>query len=195
MTNNLATFAICTLTTLLIAPAVSPAQSIRAAQTVPVHLAAAKSSPAQIYAKLFSSQENEVISAAEAMPADKYDFKPTKGTFEGVRTFGQQLTHIAATQYYYFGNFGVQGGVDSDAIDKLTRKDDIVQALRNSYAFAQQAIDTITVENAFEPLSGEHKATRAGLVATTLAHTNDHYGQVVVYLRMNGIVPPASRKP
>jgi uncharacterized damage-inducible protein DinB len=189
------TLAICTLTTLLIAPVLSPAQSIPPAQTAPVRLAAAKSSPAQIYAKLFSGQENEVISAAEAMPADKYDFKPTKGTFEGVRTFGQQLTHIAATQYYYFGNFGVTGGVDSDAIDKLAKKDDIIQALRNSYAFAQQAIDTITVENAFEPLGGEHKATRAGLVATTLAHTNDHYGQLVVYLRMNGIVPPASRKP
>jgi uncharacterized damage-inducible protein DinB len=189
------TLAICTLTTLLIAPALSPAQSIPPAQTAPVRLAAAKSSPAQIYAKLFSGQENEVISAAEAMPADKYDFKPTKGTFEGVRTFAQQLTHIAASQYYFFGNFGVQGGVDPDAIDKLTKKDDVIQALRNSYAFAQQAIDTITVENAFEPLGGEHKATRAGLVATTLAHTNDHYGQLVVYLRMNGIVPPASRKP
>jgi uncharacterized damage-inducible protein DinB len=195
MRNNRATLALCTLTTLLIAPAVSPAQSIPAAQTVPVHLATANSSPAQIYAKLFSSQEDEVISAAEAMPADKYDFKPTKGTFEGVRTFAQQLTHIAGSQYYFFGNFGVKGGVDSDAIDKLTRKDDIIQALRNSYAFAQQAIDTITVENAFEQLGGEHKATRAGLVATALAHTNDHYGQMVVYLRMNGIVPPASRKP
>ena len=188
------TLAICTLTTLLIAPALL-AQSIPPAQAAPVHLAAANSSPAQIYAKLFTSQQNEVISAAEAMPADKYDFKPNKGTFEGVRTFGQQLTHIAASQYYYFGNFGVTGGVDSDAIDKLTKKDDIIQALRNSYAFAQQAIDTITVENAFEPLGGEHKATRAGLVATTLAHTNDHYGQMVVYLRMNGIIPPASRKP
>jgi uncharacterized damage-inducible protein DinB len=192
MRNNLATFALCTLTTLLIAPAVSPAQP---AQTAPVQLAAANSSPAQIYAKLFSSQQDEVISAAEAMPADKYNFKPTKGTFEGVRTFGQQLTHIAASQYYYFGNFGVKGGVDSDAIDKLTKKEDIVQALRNSYAFAQQAVDTITVENAFEPLGGEHKATRAGLTATALAHTNDHYGQMVVYLRMNGIIPPASRKP
>jgi uncharacterized damage-inducible protein DinB len=192
MRNNLATLAICAL---LIAPAISPAQSIPAAQSVPVHLAAPKSSPAQIYAKLFSSQEDEVISAAEAMPADKYDFKPTKGTFEGVRTFAQQLTHIAGSQYYFFGNFGVKGGVDSDTIDKLTKKDDIIQALRNSYAFAQQAIDTITVENAFEQLSGEHKATRAGLVATALAHTNDHYGQIVVYLRMNGIVPPASRKP
>ena len=189
MTNKLATLAICTM---LISPALSSSQSVPAASKVPVRLAASKPSPAQIYAKLFSSQEEEVVSAAEAMPADKYNFAPTHGTFEGVRTFAQQVTHIAASQYYYFGNFGVQGGVDSDAIDKLTKKDDIVKALRD--AFAQQAIETITAENAFDQL-GEHKSTRAGLAATALAHTNDHYGQMVVYLRMNGIIPPASRKP
>jgi uncharacterized damage-inducible protein DinB len=161
---------------------------------VPVRLAQPQASPAQIYAKLFSNQEEEVVSAAEAMPADKYNFAPTKGTFEGVRTFAQQVTHIAASQYYFFGNFGVKGGVDSDAINKLTRKDDIVKALKDSYAFAHQAVETITPENAFEQL-GDHKATRAGLAASALAHTNDHYGQMVVYLRMNGIIPPASRKP
>jgi uncharacterized damage-inducible protein DinB len=192
--NKLATFAICTLTTLLIAPSLSPAQSMPASANTPVRLAQPHQSPAQIYAKLFSSQQEEVVSAAEVMPADKYNFAPTKGTFEGVRTFGQQVSHIAASQYYYFGNFGVKTSVDSDAIEKLTKKDEIVQALKDSYAFAQQAIETITAENAFEEI-GEHKSTRAGLAATALAHTNDHYGQMVVYLRMNGIIPPASRKP
>jgi uncharacterized damage-inducible protein DinB len=194
VTNKLAAFAICTVTTLLISPTLSPAQSIPAAPSVPVRLAQPQASPAQIYAKLFSSQQEEVVSAAEAMPEDKYNFKPTKGTFEGVRTFAQQVTHIAASQYYYFGNFGVKGGVDSDAIDKLTKKDDIVKALKDSYAFAQQALETITAENAFQQL-GDQKTTRAGLAATALAHTNDHYGQMVVYLRMNGVIPPASRKP
>jgi uncharacterized damage-inducible protein DinB len=192
--NKLAAFAICTVTILLISPASSSAQSVPAAPSVPVRLAAPQASPAEIYAKLFSGQEEEVVSAAEAMPADKYNFKPTKGTFEGVRTFAQQVTHIAASQYYYFGNFGVQGGVDSDAIDKLTKKDDIVKALKDSYAFAHQAIETITAENAFQQF-GDHKTTRAGLATTALAHTNDHYGQMVVYLRMNGVTPPASRKP
>jgi uncharacterized damage-inducible protein DinB len=191
--NKLVAFILCTVPTLLISPALSPAQSIPAAPTVPVHLAAPQASPAQVYAKLFSGQEEEVVSAAEAMPEDKYNFAPTHGTFEGVRTFAQQVTHIASSQYYYFGNFGIKG-VDSDAIDKLTRKDDIVKALKDSYAFAHQAIETITVENAFKEF-GEHKSTRAGLVAMALAHTNDHYGQMVVYLRMNGIIPPASRKP
>ena len=132
----LATLALCCL--------LSPA-SILVAQSTPT-----AQPPAQIYEKLFSSQQEEVVSAAEAMPDDKYNFVPTKGTFEGVRTFGQQVTHIAASQYYYFGNFGIKSGVDSDAIDKLTRKDDIVKALKDSYAFAHQAIETITAENAFD---------------------------------------------
>jgi uncharacterized damage-inducible protein DinB len=156
--------------------------------------AGAQNSPSQVYAKLFSNQEKEVVSAAEAMPADKYNFKPTHGSFEGVRTFGQQITHVTAEQYYFFGNFGVKSSVDSDAINKLTNKEDIVQALKDSYAFAQQAIQTITAQNAFAPL-GDGKATRAGMAAAGLAHVNDHYGQMVIYLRLNGIIPPASRKP
>jgi uncharacterized damage-inducible protein DinB len=191
--NKLAAFAICTVTTLLISPAISSAQSMPSPAKTPVRLAESKPSPAQIYAKLFSDQEKEVVSAAEVMPEDKYNFAPKDGTFEGVRTFAQQVTHIAASQYYYFGNFGIKG-VDSDAIDKLTKKDDIVKALKDSYAFAQQAIETMTAENAFDPI-GAHKSTRAGLATMALAHTNDHYGQVVVYLRMNKIIPPASRKP
>ena len=179
-------FAICTATALLTSPAFSVAEAAPAV--------AAQSSPAEVYGKLFTSQEREVVSAAEAMPADKYNFAPTKGTFEGVRTFAQQVTHIAAEQYYFFGNFGVKSAVNSDAINKLTGKDDVVKALKDSYAFAQKAIDTMTAENAFEEF-GDKKITRAGMAANGLAHTNDHYGQMVVYLRMNGIVPPASRKP
>ena len=86
----LATFAV---TTLLIAPAF-----------------AASASPAQVYAKLLSGQAEEVVAAAEAMPADKYNFAPTNGTFDGVRTFGQQVTHIASSQYYFFSGFGVKPG-------------------------------------------------------------------------------------
>ena len=80
-------------------------------------------------------------------------------------------------------------------IAKLTSKDDVVKALKDSYAFAQQAVATITPENAFDkmaPVDGTD--TRASIAAFALAHTNDHYGQMVVYLRLNGIVPPASRK-
>jgi uncharacterized damage-inducible protein DinB len=175
----LTAFAICTVTTLLIAPA----------------LAAQPASPAQVYGKLFSGQQEEVVAAAEAMPADKYNFAPTGGAFNGVRTFGQQITHIAAAQYSFFAAFGTKPAVDPKALDKLTSKDEIVKALKASFAFAQQATKTMTVENAFEQIpERDGSNTRASIAALTLAHTNDHYGQMVVYLRMNGIVPPASRK-
>ena len=149
----------------------------------------------QVYAQLFSSQAEEVVAAAEAMPADKYNFVPTGGDFKGVRTFAQQITHIAEAQYFFFAGFGVKPTIDPKTIAKLTSKDDVVKALKDSYAFAQQAMETITAENAFEKIAEVDGAdTRASIAAFGLAHTNDHYGQMVVYLRLNGIIPPASRK-
>jgi uncharacterized damage-inducible protein DinB len=169
---------------------VSPSLSV--AQMSP---ATAHPSPAKVYGKLFSSQAEEVVSAAEAMPADKYNFVPTTGEFKGVRTFAQQVTHVAEAQYFFFKGFGIKPGIDPESITKLTSKDDAVKALKDSYAFAQQAVATITSENAFEKIASvDGTDTRASIAAFALAHTNDHYGQMVVYLRMNGIVPPASRK-
>jgi uncharacterized damage-inducible protein DinB len=174
----LTAFATLAVATLLIAPAY-----------------AAPASPSEAYAKLFSNQAEEVVSAAEAMPADKYNFSPATGEFKGVRTFGQQVTHIAEAQYFFFGKFGVKPTIDTKSITALTSKDDIVKALKDSYAFAEQAMKTITPANAFEKIGDVDGAdTRATIAAVGLAHTNDHYGQMVVYLRMNGIIPPASRK-
>jgi uncharacterized damage-inducible protein DinB len=171
----LATFA---LTTVLIVPAF-----------------AAQASPSQVFGKLLGGQAEEVVAAAEAMPADKYNFAPTGGDFKGVRTFAQQVTHIAGAQYFFFAGFGTKPTIDPKSLDKLTSKDEIVKALKDSFAFAQQAAGTITTENAFEEIAKiDGTNTRASITAFSLAHTNDHYGQMVVYLRMNGIVPPASRK-
>lgn len=156
---------------------------------------AAQASPGQVFGKLISGQAEEVVSAAEAMPADKYDFAPTSGEFKGVRTFGQQLTHIAEAQYFFFGNFGVKPTVDTKSIEKLTSKDEIVKALKDSFVYAQHAAESMTASNAFEELPAKDGTnTRASITAFSLAHTNDHYGQIVVYLRLNGIIPPASRK-
>jgi uncharacterized damage-inducible protein DinB len=182
------------LTLCSISPSLSVAQ-MPANSSAPVRLATPHPSPAQVYGKLFSSQAEEVVAAAEAMPAEKYNFVPTSGEFKGVRTFAQQITHVAEAQYFFFKGFGVKPGIDPEAITKLTSKEDIVKALKDSYAFAQQAVATITPENAFEKIASvDGTDTRATIAAFALAHTDDHYGQMVVYLRMNGIVPPASRK-
>ena len=146
--------------------------------------------PAQTFAKLLGNFENEIVGAAEAMPEDKFNFAPTQGEYKGVRTFAQQVKHIAQSNYYFFGGFA---GTDENGgayIEKLTTKADIVKALKDSFAMAHKAVDSTTADNAFEMTK---TGTRAGMIAFGLAHCMDHYGQMVEYLRMSGIVPPASR--
>ena len=156
---------------------------------------AASASPGQVFGKLMSAQAEEVVSAAEAMPADKYNFAPTSGNFQGVRTFAQEVTHIAQAQYFFLSGFGIKPAIDPKSIGKLTGKDEIVKALKDSFAYAQKAVETMTEENAFEEIEAKDGTnTRASIAALCLAHTNDHYGQMVEYLRMNSIIPPASRK-
>ena len=155
--------------------------------------------PAESLSAILQQQSQEVIGAAEAMPADKYDFAPNcpGGDFKTVRTFAAQVRHLAQANYHLFHGWGVPGEIDPKTLDSLNTKDQLVKALRDSFAFEQAAINSITPENAFNPLSGpppEFKATRVSMAAYGMQHTMDHYGQMVEYLRMNGIVPPASRK-
>lgn len=151
--------------------------------------------------------EHEMMGAVKAMPADKFDFAPSaaifvpgqKTEFATVRTFAQQATHVAQANYFfYMTQSGLKPDADVSAIAKMTRKDDVVAALAGSFAFAHKAIATLTPQNAFEvvkidePIPGFF--TRATLAQFAVSHANDHYGQMVEYLRMNGIVPPASAK-
>ena len=150
--------------------------------------------PSETYGKLLSGMEKEFVEAAEAMPEDKFDFAPaaTAGDFKGVRTFGGQVKHVAEANYYFFGGNMSEADMKakSDAIEKLHSKAEIIQALKDSLAQAHTYVSGITAENAF--VTTEH-GTRGGMTSFGLAHMMDHYGQMVVYLRMNGIVPPASR--
>jgi uncharacterized damage-inducible protein DinB len=144
----------------------------------------------------------EVVGAAEAMPADKYDFAPpaSLGEFKGVRSFGAQVKHLAESNYEFFTGWTVPGAtaVDSKTIEALKTKDEIVKALKDSYIYAHAAIGTLTTDNAWDAtksfLPPQFKITKASTAAFCIAHSMDHYGQMVEYLRMNGIVPPASRQ-
>jgi uncharacterized damage-inducible protein DinB len=160
-------------------------------------------SPAKALDTMLSEFEAELTGVVKTMPADKFGFAPSAVTFAagseakfaGVRTFAQQVTHLADANYYFYGTIsGVKPDVDMKALDGLTKKDEILAALAKSFAFAHKAIATITTENAFvaiKPLDG--MTTRATLAAFGVAHGNDHYGQLVEYLRMNGLVPPGSK--
>jgi len=134
------------------------------------------------------------------MPDDKYTFAPSAGEFHGVRSFGKQLKHTAAVQYLV-ANSILGEPVNAEMVedrgpDSARTKAEIVAYVEASFAALHRAADTIDEANAFEPITGvfgSAPATRAGLIAGVLAHSSNHYGQVVEYLRMNGIVPPASR--
>ena len=158
-------------------------------------------SPAKTYEEMLSGFESECLGVAKAMPADKYDFAPGKlkisgAKYDGVYTFAGEVKHIAQANYYFYSIVGgIKPVADMKAIGALTSKDDIVKALAESFAFAHKAMATLTPANAFDeikPVDG--MTSRAALAAFGVAHGYDHYGQMVEYLRMNGIIPPASAK-
>jgi hypothetical protein len=147
-----------------------------------------------------ASVEGEFVPAAEAMPEDKYSFAPTSGEFKGVRTFAQQAKHVAAVNYLVGSaileekppvDLGSENGPDA-----IKTKADIVKFLKDSFAYVHRAVRTINNGNLLSPIKspfGEGMVTRLGMATLIVGHCFDHYGQMVEYLRMNNIVPPASR--
>jgi uncharacterized damage-inducible protein DinB len=151
--------------------------------------------PAATYGKLLDGMSKEFVDAAEAMPEDKFNFAPpaSAGEFKGVRSFGEQVKHVAEANWYFFGGPDMtpdQAKAKQATIEKLSSKVEIIQALKDSLTQGRTFIGGITAENAFVMTAN---GTRGGMAAFGIAHMMDHYGQLVVYLRMNGIVPPASR--
>jgi hypothetical protein len=155
---------------------------------------------AQVLDGAVKGVEGEFVPAAEAMPEDKYSFAPTAGEFKGVRTFAQQVKHIAAVNYMIGASILVEkppvelGGENGP--DAIASKADIIKFLKESFAYLHQAAGSVNEKNLTDPIKspfGEGKTTRLGMATLAVGHVFDHYGQMVEYLRMNGIIPPASR--
>lgn len=151
---------------------------------------------------LLKSVQTQIVSAAEAMPAVKYSFAPTEGEFKGVRTFGQQVKHLAATNHILaaaaLGEEPPADAGDEQGPESIRTKSEILDYLNASFAHLGKAIDAIGDSSAMvksSPISPlpANKTTRLALTVEALIHAFDHYGQMVEYLRMNGVVPPASR--
>lgn len=148
-----------------------------------------------------SNLESEFVPAAEAMPEDKYGFAPTNGEFKGVRNYAQQIKHVAAVNYELGAalleqkppvDIGEESGPAS-----ITSKADILKYLKDSFAYVHKAVATINEANCTGTVRspfGEGWVSRLGLASAIASHGYDHYGQMVEYLRMNGIVPPASKR-
>jgi uncharacterized damage-inducible protein DinB len=160
-------------------------------------------SPVQAQDELLNLFEQDFMGVAKAMPADKYSFAPAAANFaasqgakyDGVRTFAQEVSHVALANYYFGSKIlGEKLPVDGKAINGMTSKDELLKAAADSFAYAHKAIASITPENAYVAIDGaDGLHSRSVLASFISAHGFDHYGQMVEYLRMNGIVPPGSK--
>ena len=159
--------------------------------------------PARAQEELLNLFEHEFMGVARAMPADKYGFAPSAATFQpeqgakfaGVRTFAQQISHVTEANYYFASTIlGEKPPVDTGSIERLTTKPELLKAAADSFAYAHKALASITAQNAYTTIEGaDGLHTRAVLASFIAAHGFDHYGQMVEYLRMNGLVPPGSK--
>jgi len=148
-----------------------------------------------------SSIEKQVLDAAEAMPENKFNFSPESlnipgANYKEVRTFAQQVRHIAASNYAIWSHLtsdkfpaDYMGG---NGPENLKTKADILKFLKDSFALGHKAAATLTNENMLQTAENS-KSPRLQLATFGVAHAYDHYGQMVEYLRMNGIVPPATQ--
>src|SRR5262250_967868 len=146
--------------------------------------------------------EKEVTSAVDAMPADKFGFAPTDGEFKGVRTFGQMVKHLSATNHILaaaaLGEEPPADAGDELGPENVRTKSEILTYLKSSFVHLDKAVEAIgqaNIPSNASPISPlkRGEVTRLALITETLLHAYDHYGQMVEYLRMNGVVPPASR--
>jgi uncharacterized damage-inducible protein DinB len=155
-------------------------------------------SPVEAQDELLNLFQEEFMGVAKAMPADKYAFAPpsTNGAkYDGVRTFAQEVSHVTLANYYFASKIlGEKLPVDGKAIQGLTSKDDLLKAAAASFDYAHKALASITPDNAYVAIDGVDGLHSRSVIASFIsAHGYDHYGQMVEYLRMNGIVPPGSK--
>jgi len=153
--------------------------------------------------RLLNNIERNIVNTAEAMPEDKFNFTPEslgiKGSeFKAVRSFAAQIKHLATD------NFAIWSPITGDPLradiqdvngpENIKTKAEVIKFLKESFALGHKAIATCTEKNAMDMLAFRgSKLPRLDLAFYALTHANEHYGQMVVYLRMCGIVPPASR--
>jgi uncharacterized damage-inducible protein DinB len=148
----------------------------------------------------FNKIESDILSSAEAMPADKYDFTPESlhiknSDFRGVRTFGGQITHLATDNIFIWSAItgdSVRADIkDVNGPKTFKSKNEVIEYLKSSFAIGRKAISTLTNQNAMDMIQFRwRKLSRLDLAFYALTHANEHYGQMVIYLRMCGIIPP-----
>ncbi len=143
--------------------------------------------------------EGQFLGVAEAMPESKYSFIPTAGNYKDARSFSEQVMHVACGQFAFFNQ--IEGKTPPEHCEKggpskAKTKAEMVSYLRESFDYGNRVLATINERNALERVNGPYAGpnTKLGMAVTAVWHLTDHYGQLVEYLRMNGIVPPATQQ-
>jgi hypothetical protein len=156
---------------------------------------------ANFYNGQINIAESQVTALAQAMPADKYNFAPTNGSFKGVRTFAQQVKHVATIIYGVSApalneKIPYESGPDVNGPDSIKTKEQILDYLKGAFAMAHKAAGMLTEKNQLERINtAEGPMERLAATTKVTWHTFDHYGQMVVYARMNGVIPGANQPP
>jgi len=154
------------------------------------------SDTASIFNKHMDWMEQQFVPAAEAMPEDKFFWAPASGEFHDVRNFAEQLIHVAEVNFALSAAILGESPHQASPAEKLKNRSAVLQYLKDSFTHTHQAFSSITEQNAKLPIKHplfDMITTRMGLGIVAIAHPFDHYGQIVEYLRMNNMVPPASR--
>lgn len=156
----------------------------------------------KLYDGQFSSIERELVPLVEAMSESQMSFAPTKGEFKGARTFAQQATHVATVIYVVASKLQgeanpIDPGKDENGPANLKTKADVVKFVKDAFAYGHKGLATVNDKNQLELIAspfGNGKMARGAAASILTWHSFDHYGQMAVYARMNGVVPPASRR-
>jgi hypothetical protein len=150
------------------------------------------SGPAAEVQRGYAAAKKNILKSADEMPADSYSYKPEPD----IRTYARVLTHVTEAQFHSCGAANGMAMADvpktpAETADKAT----IVAALNASFAECDKAMASLTDANVLEMLSlGQQKRSRLGLMWGTVAHDQEQYATLALYLRLKGLAPPSSEK-
>jgi uncharacterized damage-inducible protein DinB len=140
---------------------------------------------------LYTQVKNNVLKAAEEMPEQNYSFKPVST----VRSFGQLVAHEADGQYEFCSAVANDGKKAPDVEGSKTTKADLIEALKTAFAYCDASYNKMTDATGAETVKFFNgKQAKLAILNFNTAHTFEHYGNMVTYLRMKGLVPPSSQQ-
>lgn len=156
---------------------------------------AASPSMAAVVKSMHATIRRNLAEAAESMPADEYAFKPTPQ----VRSFGQLVGHVAAANFFFCSQAKAERSPSAANYEKVEDKASLVKALNDSLAYCDDAYSTTTDANFAQLVkvagpNGGSQSSRGSVLVFNTTHNNEHYGNIIVYMRLKGHVPPSTAR-